>query len=214
MKCHDFMKCRHGEYSHGHGEVLTATIPIINMNHRHGDFPNDRHGDSRTWRMAAQCVPVLRDGVLLALVHFSKHSGRQGFIKHLAQLLFSGAHHQRGLSRSVWPRHPLGQYDPLRAREPGKLPLRTRTAHSIRACELTNSPLPCERVLPSKDCRFSASSAQSSSRSRQCARSKHCRWPPLRRSHEGNSPCDERIRHRFARYMGVRQVICGLRLRR
>ncbi|KAJ1618433.1 hypothetical protein T492DRAFT_1151358 [Pavlovales sp. CCMP2436] len=40
--------------------------------------------------MAAQCVPVLRDGVLLALVHFSKHSGRQGFIKHVAQLLFSG----------------------------------------------------------------------------------------------------------------------------
>ncbi|KAJ1638812.1 hypothetical protein T492DRAFT_941108 [Pavlovales sp. CCMP2436] len=32
----------------------------------------------------------LRDGVLLALVHFSKHSGRQGFIKHMAQLLFSG----------------------------------------------------------------------------------------------------------------------------
>ncbi|KAJ1618432.1 hypothetical protein T492DRAFT_1092715 [Pavlovales sp. CCMP2436] len=32
----------------------------------------------------------LRDGVLLALVHFSKHSGRQGFIKHVAQLLFSG----------------------------------------------------------------------------------------------------------------------------
>ncbi|KAJ1621603.1 hypothetical protein T492DRAFT_1149557 [Pavlovales sp. CCMP2436] len=40
--------------------------------------------------MAAQCVPVLRGGVLLALVHFSKHSGRQGFIKHVAQLLFSG----------------------------------------------------------------------------------------------------------------------------
>ncbi|KAJ1629328.1 hypothetical protein T492DRAFT_1145167 [Pavlovales sp. CCMP2436] len=40
--------------------------------------------------MAAQCVPVLRDGVLLALVHFSKHSGRQGFIKLVAQLLFSG----------------------------------------------------------------------------------------------------------------------------
>ncbi|KAJ1625399.1 hypothetical protein T492DRAFT_910930 [Pavlovales sp. CCMP2436] len=40
--------------------------------------------------MAAQCVPLLRDGVLLALVHFSKHSGRQGFIKHVAQLLFSG----------------------------------------------------------------------------------------------------------------------------
>ncbi|KAJ1629327.1 hypothetical protein T492DRAFT_1011656 [Pavlovales sp. CCMP2436] len=32
----------------------------------------------------------LRDEVLLALVHFSKHSGRQGFIKHVAQLLFSG----------------------------------------------------------------------------------------------------------------------------
>ncbi|KAJ1635953.1 hypothetical protein T492DRAFT_835708 [Pavlovales sp. CCMP2436] len=32
----------------------------------------------------------LREGVLLALVHFSKHSGRQGFIKHVAQLLFSG----------------------------------------------------------------------------------------------------------------------------
>ncbi|KAJ1630207.1 hypothetical protein T492DRAFT_906976 [Pavlovales sp. CCMP2436] len=40
--------------------------------------------------MVAQCVPVLRDGVLLALIHFSKHSGRQGFIKHVAQLLFSG----------------------------------------------------------------------------------------------------------------------------
>ncbi|KAJ1624430.1 hypothetical protein T492DRAFT_1047052, partial [Pavlovales sp. CCMP2436] len=42
-------------------------------------------------RQVRMAYPLgLRDGVLLALVHFSKHSGRQGFIKHVAQLLFSG----------------------------------------------------------------------------------------------------------------------------